>query len=184
MLAVLLSACAGDCGGADAPLPRLAQVPPFQLTSQDGDVFDSGNLRGRVWVAGFIFTSCPSVCPMITAQMANLQRRVDDDRFRLVSFSVDPENDTPEVLRRYAALHGADLERWVFLTGERATLRQVIVDGLKMRMGERTPTGDIAHGSHLVLVDGDGRIRGFYRTDREGLDALERDARRLLAELP
>ncbi len=121
---------------------------------------------------------------MITTQMANLQRRIDDERFRLVSFSVDPERDTPDVLRRYATTYGADLERWVFLTGDRDAMRRVIVNGLKMRMGERTASGDITHGTHLVLVDAEGGIRGFYRTDGEGLEHLERDAWRLLGELP
>lgn len=183
-LVLFLAACGGEpaCGGA-APLPELAQVPTFQLTAQDGTTFDSARLQGRVWVAGFIFTSCPSVCPMITTQMGNLQRRIDDERLWLVSFSVDPERDTPEVLRRYAATHGADLDRWVFLTGDRDAMRRAIVDGLKMRMGEQTPSGDITHGTHLVLVDATGRIRGFYRTDAEGIESLEADARRLLREL-
>lgn len=163
------------CSCSD-PLPEIAEVPVFELRSQDGMPFGSGQLQGKVWVANFVFTTCPSVCPMLTQQMGNLSRRVDDD-VMLVSFSVDPEHDTPAVLRRYRETHDAD---WVFLTGPADEMRRVIVDGLKMGMGSPTDDGDITHAMHFVLVDREGVIRGFYRTDAESQQALERDIRSLL----
>ncbi|MEM9067314.1 MAG: SCO family protein [Myxococcota bacterium] len=165
------------CGG-EAPLPELAEVPAIELTAQDGSAFSTASLRGKVWIAGFIFTTCPSVCPMITTQMGNLERKIEGD-LHFVSFTVDPVHDNPEVLRRYAETHSANLARWTFLTGEEDAVRRAIQDGLKVRMGERAGN-DITHGTHLVLVDKTARIRGFYRTDADGLRNLERDARRLL----
>ena len=168
-LAFVSSACS-------EPLPEIAEVPPFELISQDGLPFGTAQLQGRVWVANFVFTTCPSVCPMLTTQMGNLQRRVDDEVL-LVSFSVDPERDTPEVLRRYREAHDAD---WTFLTGRPDEVRRVITEGLKMGMGERDADGDITHAMHFVLVDREGKIRGFYRTDADSQQALEQAIRDLL----
>ncbi len=168
------------CGSDTPPLPELAPVPEFRLVDQSGAPFGLAELRGTVWVANFIFTTCPTVCPMLTTQMRNVQQRLrDQPNVRFVSFSVDPERDTPEVLRAYAARHGADLSTWRFLTGETEAVRAAVVDGLRVGMGERQPDGDILHGTHLVLIDANGRIRGYYRNDREGLDGLVRDVERL-----
>jgi len=128
-------------------------------------------MRGKVWVAGFIFTSCPSVCPKISRAMLELQQRYarNGDEIELVSFSVDPENDTPEVLRRYAENLGADLSRWHFVTGDRAAMEALVVGGFKTSI-DRKPLGggttidmyDIAHAEKLVLVDDTGGVRGLY----------------------
>ncbi|MEM9864650.1 MAG: SCO family protein [Myxococcota bacterium] len=168
------------CG--DAPIPVLTGVPDFALERQDGESFGSANLRGRPWVANFIFTTCPSICPTLTSQMANLERRTREVNAQFVSFSVDPENDRPEVLRAYAASHDANLDRWAFLTGDTDAMRSVIEEGMRMRMGDRAADGDILHGGHFVLVDGQNRIRGFYRNDGAELERLEADLRRLSAE--
>lgn len=177
-LLTFLSAC------DDAPLPTLTAVPPFALVDQQGAAFESETaLGGHVWVANFIFTRCPSICPLLTTQMANLVNRLDASELRFVSFSVEPEYDTPPRLQEYAERHDATDPRWSFLTGEIELVRQAITEGLRMRMGTRDEqTGDIMHGSHFVLVDRHGRIRGFYRSDGEGLESLERDAQRLLDE--
>lgn len=90
----------------------LTQVPNFSLTRESGETFSSAeSLRGHVWIANFIFTTCPSICPTLTSQMGNLERRTRGSDVRFVSFSVDPETDTPEVLSRYARAHDANLER-------------------------------------------------------------------------
>ena len=171
---VLALALLGACSD---PLPEIAEVPAFELRSHDGMPFGSAQLQGRVWVANFVFTTCPSVCPMLTTQMGNLSRRIDEEDLVFVSFSVDPEHDTPAVLRRYRETHDAD---WVFLTGPRDEVQRVVVEGLKTGLGEPTGDGDITHAMHFVLVDRAGKIRGFYRTDAESQAQLERDARSLL----
>lgn len=174
------------CGPTEEPLPVLGSVPAFELRDQADRVVRDGDLRGSPWVADFIFTRCPSACPMLTAQMGNLQRRLGAaaSKVAMVSFSVDPENDTPAVLAEYAAAHGAR-GRWLFLTGDAAHVRETIVQGFRVHVGERTPIGttgayDIMHVQHFVLVDAQNRIRGYYPSDAEGLERLERDVRRLL----
>ena len=172
---LLLAAC------DDEPaLPELTAVPPFALVDQDGQAFGSDDLAGHVWIANFIFTTCPSVCPLLTTQMGNLESHLGHERLRFVSFTVDPERDTPEVLRAYAVAHGAQSERWSFLTGDVDAVRAAITEGLRMRMGTRDDSGEIMHGSHFVLVDDRGTIRGFYPSDGDGLSNLERDVARLL----
>lgn len=180
LLLLLLTLCA--CG-AEA-LPVLTEVPSFTLTRESGVAFSSADsLRGHVWIANFIFTTCPSICPTLTSQMSNLERRTYGTDIRFVSFSVDPETDTPEVLTRYAHAHDANLERWAFLTGDAPQMRTVIEEGLRMRMGERVDDeDDILHGGHFVLVDASGHVRGFYRNEGAEQERLERDARRLSSE--
>lgn len=162
-------------------------IAPFELTDQDGRAFGREQLLGKVWVAGFGFTSCVSICPMLTSQMANLQRRlsVHGDRTHLVMITVDPEVDTPERLRAYAERHHADLSSWSFLTGApdqvSATLERVFFVPVGARR-EVEGGYDILHTGQLMLVDRQGQMRGLYATDAEGLDQLERNVARLLGE--
>ncbi|MCA9535833.1 MAG: SCO family protein [Myxococcales bacterium] len=168
----------------DRPLPPvLHELPDFTAIDQGGRAFQPATLAGHVWVANFIFTDCPSVCPMLTAQMGNVQRRLMPRApdVRYVSITVDPERDTPEVLAAYAARHDANLNTWRFLTlGDHESTQQLVVRGFRVRMGERErqPNGDddIMHASHFVLVDGQRHVRGYYSTDAEGLANLEADA--------
>lgn len=167
-------------------LPVLGELPPFSLTSQDAQPFGAEQLRGRVWVANFIFTRCPTICPAFTRKMAALQEEAKGvDPLHLVSFSVDPEYDTPEVLRAYMEKYGADPRRWTFLTGDPEAIKATVVGGLKTAMGrdENAPADDlnaIFHGTHFVLVDDQLRIRGYYRSeDPAAVDALVRDMKAL-----
>jgi protein SCO1/2 len=164
------------------PAPILGDVPAFQLTDQDGRVFGSRDLAGRVWVASFIFTRCETVCPRVTAQMAGVQARTRDlePALHLVSFSVDPEHDTPARLAAYARAHRANPHRWTFLTGSAAAVQETVQRGLRISMGrdpaDPSPAG-ISHGTHLVLVDRQGRLRGYYSSEEpEAVDRLVRDA--------
>jgi protein SCO1/2 len=152
-------------------LPVLGEVPAFALTSSHTEEVRSANLRGAPWVADFIFTSCPGTCPTMSAQMQRLQRALADRGLvdvRSVSFSVDPKNDSPEVLREYAARFGADPARWLFVTGERDRLHALIKDGFKLAVAERSPEentdgeGIITHSDRFVLVDAAGQVRGYY----------------------
>ncbi len=174
--------------GCAAPLPSFGELPAFALTNQDGLATGRDDLAGEVWVANFIFTRCPTVCPTFTAKMAELMRRaaaagVD---LRAVSFSVDPEYDTPERLRTYGLRFGADFAAWSFLTGELAAVREVALKGFKMSMGRDGPDpSSIFHGTHFVLVDTQGKIRGYYDVEaEEGLARLLRDATRLVEAAP
>jgi protein SCO1 len=175
-LLILSSACAKR-----EPLPVLATVPTFELTSQAGAPFQSKALDGKVWVANFVFTRCPTICPTFTAKMATIQKKTGDD-VRLVSFTVDPEFDTADKLAEYATKFHAT-PRWTFLTGERAAIEAVVVKGMMQTMVK----GDgslmsIGHGSYFVLVDGKQQIRGFYRfNDDDSVEQVVRDAAALSA---
>lgn len=165
--------------------PVLVELPAYKLTSESGQAFGAENLRGKTYVANFVFTSCPSVCPRLTRRMAEVQERTKDlgDALHLVTFSVDPETDTPEVLRGYAQKYGADPNRWVFLTGQLTDIEPVVVKGFKMVLGKKETTPgmfEIVHGERFVLVDGKGFVRGFYEATNEGIDKLLVDARKLV----
>lgn len=165
-----------------AELPDYGELAAFELTDQTGAPFGTRELAGAPWIANFIFTRCPTVCPVFTYKMARVQdaTRAVGDRLRLVSFSVDPDYDTPEVLRAYADRHGADPSRWRFLTGAPDAVRTTVRDGLKMAMERAGDAGDvpnILHGTHFVLVDGRSHIRGYYDSNDAGaVDRLIRDA--------
>jgi protein SCO1/2 len=132
-----------------------------------------------------VFTRCPSVCPLLTAKFAALQKQLGGLPVRFVSISVDPEYDTPEVLAAYGARFEADPERWQFLTGPLQELERTVVKGFKVHRGDPEPSAtdptlvEIMHGEHFVLVDAQGAIRGYYRSDASGLKELEADLRDL-----
>ena len=159
------------------PLPVLYASPTFSLTDQDAKAFGSEDLRGKTWVAAFIFTHCPGVCPQMTMKMSALQRAVPDRDVHLVSFSVDPERDTPAVLKEYARSFDADAARWHFLTGEKAKVFDV-ASGMKLTAAPAGVFGpDIVHAEKLLLIDGEGRVRGAYDSkDEQEMKQLAADA--------
>jgi protein SCO1 len=182
-----LIACAALAACKRKPeLPSLGVVPAFALTDQDGERLGSAELRGKVWVAAFMFTRCPTICPRITRRMRELQVEAAERKLSLmlVSFSVDPENDTPEVLRAYAQKYGVDPASWRFLTGDLEVVRKTAVDGVKMALDGKAdpskPDYGILHGTYLVLIDRELRLRGYYRTEsREDTARLLDDAARV-----
>lgn len=166
--------------------PPLGEIGQFSLTDQAERSVTAQTLRGKVWAAAFMFTRCPTVCPRITKRMRDLQLAAAKAGvpLELVSFSVDPEYDTPQVLREYARQHAADLTSWRFLTGDLEVVRKTSEQGFKLALdGKPNPAAEhfgLFHGSHLVLVDGAGRIRGYYRTSEDAQMAqLLADAARL-----
>lgn len=163
------------------PLPVYSTLPEFLLTDQFGEPRGAGDLRGRVWVAGFVFTRCPTTCPILTATMLDVQRRAKHlgNAFRLVSISVDPAHDTPEVLAEYARVRQVRQQSWFFLTGDPAAIRQLVGKDFKLALGDAPADSPetILHSTHLVLVDQKLGIRGYYdSTDPAAIDVLLRDA--------
>lgn len=178
---LVFSVVLGRAFRAEVPTPPELDLalPAFVLTDQNDRPFRSEDLLGKVWVANFMFTSCPSVCPKLTKRMEQIEHRAKNmgDAFYLVSFTVDPENDTPERLRAFAGLYHVDPRRWSFVTGPLDAIEGTVVSGFKMAMGkEETSPGlfSIFHGERLVLVDQRGHIRGYYEADDEGVDELLR----------
>jgi cytochrome oxidase Cu insertion factor (SCO1/SenC/PrrC family) len=159
-----------------AALPVLGEVPEFSLLERNGGKLGLADLKGHVWVASFVFTHCAGPCPLLTSRMAALGKRlVDLPDVRLVSFTVDPERDTPEVLRDYAKGYGAG-EAWFFLTGEKAPLYELIMNGFKLGIDDGSAVtagtlgpGTITHSVRFVLVDKAGGIRGYYDGTEAGL---------------
>jgi len=169
-------------------LPIVSALPEFDLTERSGRRVTRGDLRGHVWIADFVFTHCAGPCPKMTQRMAGLQKELAaDDKLLLVSFSVDPLRDTPEVLRPYADGFGADPKRWWFLTTEdEAAMRRLALDGFRIVARSSTSEerregmDDILHSTYFVLVDTAGRVRGVYDSlDEERVGQLLIDARAL-----
>ena len=160
-------------GAEDEDLPVLVLLPEFAFTDQTGTPFGTTELDGQVWVANFIFTRCVLTCPMQTANLALLKEKLDrhdrwGEKISLVSFSVDPEYDTSDVLRSFGEQYGADPSHWKFLTGAREATWQLSRQGFKLPVGEQQMEVGLPlfHSSMLVLVDRQRQIRGFY----DGLD--------------
>lgn len=176
-----------DGPGPAAALPDLGELPAFALVDQDSTAFGREDLAGRVWLANTFFTSCATVCPRLTANMAGLQERTADlgDELGLLSVSVDPARDSPSRLAFYAAGYGADPGRWVFLTGPVDEANALVREGFRLAVqrveGELPGVYDVVHAEKTVLVDREGHIRGYYDSDPASLDRLVEDARALVA---
>ncbi len=166
---------------AHASLPSYAVVPDFTLTDQTGAPFNSASaLHGDVWIANFIFTNCAGPCPRMSSQMHQVQTALaGSDGVRLVSFTVDPARDTPEVLAAYAQRFQAQPGIWYFLTGPRETLHHLSRD--VFTLGD--VNGNLDHSTRFVLVDRASRVRGFYLTsEADAIPRLVADAKSLLRE--
>ena len=170
------------------PPPVMFELPDFALVDERGQPFTRADMEGQIWVASFIFTSCPSTCPAVTSAMKQLQERYGkhDLPIRLVSFSVDPMTDTPEVLARHAATVGADPERWRFVTGKPQAVRALVEEGFHLGVGAKRPAEggayDITHSTKLALVGPHGGVRGFYGIDEMGLDEVFHRSEHVLRE--
>ena len=174
----LLAACTSQ--GRES-LPVYGGIPSFSLTDQIDRTLTDEDIRGKVVLANFIFTTCTQSCPVLSPRMAELQEQLGEDgvlgqEVLLLSFSVDPEHDTPEVLQAYAQRYGTDHDSWRLLTGSPAAMRRVITDGFKLAFGQmpgRTEhvhddgsahfhEYDVAHTNRVVLGDRAGRVRAYY----------------------
>ena len=170
------------------PVPAVLHnhwnVPEFALNERTGQTVILADFSGKVWVADFFYTTCPGPCPMMTSRLSEVQKQLGTEaNLRLVSISIDPEKDTPEVLKLYAEKFQAT-DRWLFLTGPKAGIYALARDGFKLPIAEpETPGGQIIHSTRLILIDRLGAIRGFYEaTTDAGVNDLIRDIRKLLKE--
>ncbi len=192
------------------PLPVYGDLPAFSLTDSRGKAFSRDSLLGKVWVADLIYTRCEDTCPAQAADMARLQKLFAQEAdFALLSVTVDPDNDTPAVLARYAAAFAAKAGRWVFLTGDKKSIDRLAREGFRLAYATRQarrgipglllsllsppdarahhpqggPGSRISHSSRFVLLDRSARIRGYYLTgEAEALERLRGDIRLLLRE--
>ena len=156
-------------------------VPDFSLVNQQGLSLGLSDLQGKIWVADFIFTHCPTICPVMTQEMAKLQSEFDTESVYFVSFTVDPERDTPEVLSRYAVQFGADEQRWHFLTGEKDQIYQLANDGFKLAAAQHG--GGFPHSTKFALVAPDGNIHGYYDSrSKPQMTRLRKDVKTLLGK--
>ncbi|MFM7108475.1 MAG: SCO family protein [Planctomycetaceae bacterium] len=160
----------------DEDAPNIAATP-FTLTDQDGAAFDSTSLAGKVWLGAIFFANCPGPCFLENQAVAGILREVQDPGFMVVSLTCDPENDTPEVLHRYADRFEADPARWKFLTGDLAVIKAV-------GMGTfRLPVELGVHSERGVVFDRAGRVRGgFLLRDPDQVKLLVKLVRQVLAE--
>lgn len=158
------------------PMPILFQPAPFSLTDQDGKAFSSEQLRGRVYICDFIFTTCGMVCPIMSQRLSAIQRQTPA-AVHLVSFTVDPAHDTPAVLKEYASHYAADPTRWHFLTGTPEQMTAAVAN-MKLAFqaaGDRNP---IVHSEMFLLIDRAGNVRGVYDSKEEkAINSLLTDAR-------
>ena len=162
------------------PLPVIGSIPEFEFVDSEGKSISQNTLKGKVWVADFIFTTCTMACPIMTGNMNTIHKKYKkNDDLRLVSISVYPEYDTPKVLKEYASQYDANTDTWHFLTGEESTVKEVIRDGFKIGDYEDI----IFHSEKFALVDRDGMIRAYYNGMKsEDMDKLKKDINNLLKQ--
>jgi protein SCO1/2 len=174
VLAMIAVVGAGLLGRAN--LPQLYDTPPFSLTDQNGATVSNSTLTGRVWIGMLFFTNCPGVCPAMTMRMNEVQKAISNADVKMVAFSLDPERDTPEVMKLYAQRLQADPARWLFLTGPKDTMYDV-ARGLKLAAQPAQDGNPIVHTQKVLLIDQAGQVRGIYDTnDDASMKQLSQDA--------
>ena len=187
VLLAVLAPCAAYAWGhevkVNARLPIIGAAPEFALTTQAGERLSLADLRGKVLAVTFIYATCKDTCPLLTAKMVMQQQKLGADfgpRVRFVAITVEPEVDTPAVLKSYAEMHGANLAGWSFLTGSVADIRDVV-----LRYGafaKRLKPGNVDHLFLTSLIDRKGMLRVQYLGYRFDPEEMLRDVRGLLRE--
>ena len=162
-------------------LPIIGQIPSFDLIDQNGESFTLESGKGNVWLADFIFTTCAGPCPIMTERMSTVQHDlIDIDKLKFVSFTVNPDYDTPEVLKKYAKRYDADISTWSFVTGKYEQIQELIANGFKMGDEEEI----VFHSTRFALVDHEGNLRGYYSgTEPMDHENLTRDIHSLVKKI-
>ena len=160
------------------------KIPSFKYLDQDSNWLESKSIKGKIWIANFFFTSCPSICPPTMSQLKRLNVLTKDlkDEVEFLSFSIDPTTDKPHVLKKYATNNGINLSNWHLLTGNEKRTHQLGVDHFMVH-ADKDPSaaGGFAHSDGVVLVDKEGYVRGIYNGMKtEQIDLLNKDLRKLL----
>lgn len=159
-------------------------IPAFKYLDQDSNWLESKSIKGKIWIANFFFTTCPSICPPTMSQLKRLNVLTKDlkNEVEFLSFSIDPTTDTPFVLKKYATNNGINLSNWHLLTGDEKKTHQLGVEHFMVH-ADKDPSaaGGFAHSDGVVLVDKEGYVRGIYNgTKTEQIDLLNKDLRKLL----
>ncbi|WP_299522190.1 SCO family protein [uncultured Lutibacter sp.] len=176
-------------------LITVAKVPSFEFTNQDGELISNSFYDNKVYVVEFFFTTCPTICPRMTESMITIQNQFYAYQdFGIVSFSINPKHDTPEILKQYAKDHGATLKNWNFLTGEQEVIYELANTGFTLFAGENSDAeGGFEHSGMFALIDKEGNIRSrldefgnpiaFYDgLDPIGVEMIKEDIAILLKE--
>lgn len=178
---LFLSACGAKI---ESNMPEDSKVADFEFTTQDGDTLSLKDLKGEWWIADFIFTNCTTVCIPMTTNMVTLQEMMKDEGLdaQLVSFSVDPEVDTPEVLANYAAGYGADLSNWTFLTGyDFETIKELSLKSFYADLREEPDSDQISHVVRFYLINPEGEIiKSYSGTSIDEINAIVDDLKKVL----
>jgi protein SCO1/2 len=162
-------------------------IPAFSLIDQDGKPFGDKDLNNKIYVANFFFTSCPTICPKMQTLMKKIQDTDDFKKlndFKLVSFTVDPDNDTPEKLKEFSSLIKAEKNRWYFLTGNRDSIYDLAYKGFMVNaMEDKKADGGFLHSDIMLLIDKEKRVRGIYEgTSYKDVKRLIDEAKVLVAQ--
>ena len=185
----------GSLGIDDSGKPPSASpwdkdgIADFEFFDTEGKAVTKADLLGKPWIVCFVFTHCAATCPMVTNSMRELQDRLKDYDFRLVTLTVDPERDTPEVLKGYGESRGADFSKWMFLGGDQRAIYKLIQGSFKMPVQEtlgkdRRPGFEFIHSNNIMLVDAEGVVQGkFDATKGEAMSALRREIQKLAKPL-
>ena len=167
--------------GVEEQLPIISKIPEFDLVDQNSKQFTLENVQGNVWLADFIFTTCSGPCPIMTERMSMVQHDlIEVDKLKFVSFTVNPDYDTPEVLKKYAQRFDVDDSSWSFVTGKYDQIQELIADGFKMGDTEEI----VFHSTRFALVDHEGNLRGYYSgTEPAEHEILMRDIQSLINDI-
>jgi protein SCO1/2 len=181
---IALACAATTATGANSELPHIGTAPGFTLIDQDGKTFSLRNTRGRVAVVTFLFTSCSSTCPLLTAKLVSVQRDLGSDSPNVIfaAITVDPLHDTPATLKKYAEAYLADTSHFVFLTGSIEQIEDVSRRYAVFR--KAALDGDIEHTFLTSLIDRSGTLRVQYLGTRFDTGEFLQDVRSLLKERP
>lgn len=179
----------GTQAGTESPWDKEG-IADFEFVDTEGRTVTKADLLGKPWIVCFVFTHCAATCPMVTNSMRELQDRLKDFDFRLVTLTVDPDRDTPEVLKGYGEARGADFSKWMFLGGEQRAIYKLIHGSFKMPVKEmigkdRQPGFEFIHSNNIILVDANGVVQGkFDATKGEAMSALRREIQKLAKSGP